>query len=96
MSFIVLGFRTVFIGLGPYIFLPVCSGFKKRAPKAIKEIRKFAHKTMGTKDVRIDSRLNKHVWSCGIRSVGFSSALYWKAEQLGTLDCKFLIAEWLS
>ncbi|KAK8065543.1 hypothetical protein PG997_012290 [Apiospora hydei] len=28
--------------------------FKKRAPKAIKEIKEFAHKTMGTSDVRLD------------------------------------------
>lgn len=46
-----------------------CSGFKKRAPRAIKEIRKFAEKMMGTADVRIDTRLNKHMWSQGIRSV---------------------------
>nr|ABX44834.1 putative 60S ribosomal protein RPL31 [Flustra foliacea] len=46
-------------------------GFKKRAPRAIKEIRKFALKTMGTADVRIDTRLNKHVWSCGIRNVPY-------------------------
>jgi len=45
----------------------VCSGFKKRAPRAIKEIRKFAEKMMGTTDVRIDTRLNKHMWSQGIR-----------------------------
>lgn len=44
-------------------------GFKKRAPRAIKEIRKFAEKEMGTKDVRIDTRLNKHIWSKGIRCV---------------------------
>ena len=44
-----------------------CSGFKKRAPRAIKEIRKFAEKMMGTADVRIDTRLNKHMWSQGIR-----------------------------
>lgn len=43
-------------------------GFKKRAPRAIKEIRKFAVKEMGTPDVRIDTRLNKAVWSKGIRS----------------------------
>lgn len=43
-------------------------GFKKRAPRAIKEIRKFAEKEMGTNDVRIDTRLNKHIWSKGIRS----------------------------
>ncbi|KAK3018441.1 hypothetical protein RJ639_004258 [Escallonia herrerae] len=43
--------------------------FKKKAPNAIKEIRKFAQKAMGTKDVRVDVKLNKHVWSRGIRSV---------------------------
>lgn len=44
-------------------------GFKKRSPRAIKEIRKFAVKQMGTQDVRIDTRLNKHIWSKGIRYV---------------------------
>ncbi|CAG0887256.1 unnamed protein product [Darwinula stevensoni] len=46
-------------------------GFKKRAPRAIKEIRKFAEQQMGTADVRIDTRLNKQVWSKGIRNVPF-------------------------
>jgi large subunit ribosomal protein L31e len=46
-------------------------GFKKRAPRAIKEIRKFAEKMMGTPDVRIDTRLNKHMWSQGIRHVPY-------------------------
>ncbi|KAH8024957.1 hypothetical protein HPB51_002371 [Rhipicephalus microplus] len=44
-------------------------GFKKRAPRAIKEIRKFAEKQMGTSDVRVDTRLNKFIWSKGIRHV---------------------------
>jgi large subunit ribosomal protein L31e len=44
-------------------------GFKKRAPRAVKEIRKFAEKQMGTPDVRVDTRLNKQVWSKGIRYV---------------------------
>ncbi|XP_035540987.1 60S ribosomal protein L31-like isoform X3 [Juglans regia] len=43
--------------------------FKKKAPKAIKEIRKFAQTAMGTTDVRVDVKLNKHIWSHGIRSV---------------------------
>ncbi|MBA0752557.1 hypothetical protein Gogos_001383, partial [Gossypium gossypioides] len=47
----------------------VNSTFKKKAPKAIKEIRRFAEKAMGTKDVRVDVKLNKHIWSRGIRSV---------------------------
>ncbi|KAM3209878.1 hypothetical protein ACQJBY_064122 [Aegilops geniculata] len=43
--------------------------FKKKAPNAIKELRKFAQKAMGTTDVRIDVKLNKLIWSSGIRSV---------------------------
>lgn len=46
-------------------------GYKKRAPRAIKEIRKFANKQMGTEDVRVDTRLNKFIWSQGIRNVPF-------------------------
>ncbi|KAL7866248.1 hypothetical protein SRHO_G00114950 [Serrasalmus rhombeus] len=45
--------------------------FKKRAPRAIKEIRKFAVKEMGTPDVRIDTRLNKAVWAKGVRNVPY-------------------------
>ena len=45
------------------------STFKKKAPNAIKEIRKFAKKAMGTNDVRVDVKLNKQIWSRGIRSV---------------------------
>uniref|UniRef100_A0A8C0PJH4 Large ribosomal subunit protein eL31 n=1 Tax=Canis lupus familiaris TaxID=9615 RepID=A0A8C0PJH4_CANLF len=46
-------------------------GFKKRAPRALREIRKFAMKEMGTPDVRIDTRLNKAVWAKGIRNVPY-------------------------
>ncbi|KAL3945535.1 MAG: hypothetical protein SGBAC_000359 [Bacillariaceae sp.] len=42
--------------------------FKRRAPRAIKEIKKFAQKAMGTSDVRIDSNLNKKVWATGIKN----------------------------
>lgn len=42
-------------------------GFKRRAPRAIKEIRRFAEKQMGTPDVRVDTRLNKYLWSKGVR-----------------------------
>ena len=52
-------------------------GFKKRAPRALKEIRKFAMKEMGTLDVRMDTRLNKVVWAKGIRNV-----LFWIHVQL--------------
>lgn len=39
--------------------------------RAIKSIREFAQKVMGTSDVRIDTRLNKHIWHRGIRSPPF-------------------------
>ena len=45
------------------------STFKKKAPRAIKEIKKFAQKAMGTKDVRIDAKLNKFIWSRGVKNV---------------------------
>jgi len=37
--------------------------FKKKAPRAMSKIRKFAQQAMGTKDVRLDVKLNKAVWS---------------------------------
>ena len=43
--------------------------FKKRAPTAVKAIKAFAEKMMGTKDVRVDPALNKAVWGRGIRNV---------------------------
>merc|ERR1711976_348546 len=46
-------------------------GFKYRAPRAVKEIKKFAEKQMGTPDVRIDTRLNKAIWAQGVRGVPF-------------------------
>uniref|UniRef100_G1Q8B4 Large ribosomal subunit protein eL31 n=1 Tax=Myotis lucifugus TaxID=59463 RepID=G1Q8B4_MYOLU len=47
-------------------------GFKKRAPRALKEIWKFALKEMGTPDVCIDNRPNKAVWAKGIWNVPYS------------------------
>merc|ERR1712050_511173 len=43
--------------------------FKKRAPRAVREVRKFAVRAMSTKDVRIDTKLNKFLWSEGVRNV---------------------------
>merc|ERR1711981_1305220 len=44
--------------------------FKKRAPRAIKEIKEFAFKQMGTSDVRLDPQLKK-VWEQGIKGVPY-------------------------
>ncbi|KJE96547.1 ribosomal protein L31 [Capsaspora owczarzaki ATCC 30864] len=46
-------------------------GFKRRAPRACDEIRKFAQKMMGTKDVRLTVDTNRHIWSKGVRNVPF-------------------------
>jgi large subunit ribosomal protein L31e len=46
-------------------------GFKKKAPRAVREIKKFAQKAMRTSDVRLDTSLNKFVWSKGIRNVPY-------------------------
>eukprot|EP00928_Gymnodinium_smaydae_P084145 TRINITY_DN673_c0_g1_i10.p2 TRINITY_DN673_c0_g1~~TRINITY_DN673_c0_g1_i10.p2 ORF type:complete len:141 (-),score=38.19 TRINITY_DN673_c0_g1_i10:107-466(-) len=43
--------------------------FKKRAPRAIRVVRQFTAKVMGTQDVRVDTKLNKFIWSSGIRNV---------------------------
>ncbi|KAG5365773.1 60S ribosomal protein [Yarrowia sp. B02] len=43
--------------------------FKKRAPRAVKEIKKFAKQQMGTEDVRLDPALNKELWKRGIKGV---------------------------
>ena len=52
--------------------------FKKRAPRAVKEIKKFASKMMRTSDVRVDVKLNKAVWS-RVR------LLLWCAEDFGRM-----------
>eukprot|EP00299_Pterocystis_sp_00344_P009283 c3860_g1_i1.p1 GENE.c3860_g1_i1~~c3860_g1_i1.p1 ORF type:complete len:128 (+),score=39.97 c3860_g1_i1:28-411(+) len=46
-------------------------GFKKRAPRAVDEIKKFARLLMKTEEVKIDQGLNKYVWSKGIKNVPF-------------------------
>jgi large subunit ribosomal protein L31e len=43
--------------------------FKRKAPRAVKEIKAFAKKTMFTDDVRIDPELNQELWRNGVRNV---------------------------
>ena len=42
--------------------------FKSKTPRAVKKIKEFAQKAMGTKDVRLDVDVNKFVWSQGVRN----------------------------
>eukprot|EP01066_Platyproteum_vivax_P005899 Platyproteum_vivax@DN1782_c0_g1_i1.p1 len=43
--------------------------FRKRAPHTIRAIKKIASRMMKTKDVRIEPKLNKFVWSKGIKNL---------------------------
>lgn len=45
--------------------------FKNKAPRAIREIKKFAAKVMGTSDVRVGTDVNTFLWSKGVRNVPF-------------------------
>ncbi len=45
--------------------------FKKRAPKAVKEIKKFAYLHMKTTDVRLDPKLNQAIWKRGVQGVQY-------------------------
>ena len=77
--------------------------FKKRAPRAVKELKKFAEKMMKTPDVRIDSKLNKEIWSQGIKSVLHftlllllllcSSRLFVLVMFLTVFECDLLVNE---
>ena len=53
------------------MLFPSLSTFKNKAPRALREIKKFAQKAMFTKDVRVEPNLNKYVWSQGIRNVPY-------------------------
>eukprot|EP01128_Nolandella_sp_AFSM9_P010534 TRINITY_DN7301_c0_g1_i1.p1 TRINITY_DN7301_c0_g1~~TRINITY_DN7301_c0_g1_i1.p1 ORF type:complete len:118 (-),score=22.05 TRINITY_DN7301_c0_g1_i1:52-405(-) len=41
--------------------------FRKRAPRAIREIKKYVSATMGTSDVRVTPLLNQQIWSRGVK-----------------------------
>ncbi len=43
--------------------------FKRKAPKAISEIKRLVASMMRTPDVRIDPKLNQFVWNQGIRNL---------------------------
>lgn len=62
---------VVLASLLPYPDVGALSSPKRRAPRAIKAIKEFTQKVMGTKDVRVDVALNKFLWSQGIQNVPF-------------------------
>ena len=60
--------------------------FKKKAPRAVKEVRKFAQKMMKTSDVRLDVKLNKEIWS-KVRSGKGSDPLRCELWHIGAVAC---------
>ncbi len=63
--------KNVFTNIFTLFFLFQLHGiqFKRRAPRAVKEIKKFATLHMGTEDVRLDPKLNVALWKRGIQGV---------------------------
>jgi large subunit ribosomal protein L31e len=47
--------------------LSLHSALRKRSPHAVKAVKQFAQKAMGTSDVRIDPSLNKALWARGVK-----------------------------
>ena len=60
--------RQIYLALCGVI-LTVYSCYKRRAPRCMAMIRKFAQTAMCTEDVRIDPTVNKYVWNKGIHAV---------------------------
>merc|ERR1712062_587346 len=69
-------------------------GFKHRAPRAIKELKKFAEKQMGTQDVRIDTRLNKHIWSQACATCRTACACASRASATRTRTARTSCTRW--
>lgn len=67
VAFLPVDFVLFLFGKGAGLIL--CSCYKRRAPRCMAMIRKFAQTAMCTEDVRIDPTVNKYVWSKGIHAV---------------------------
>eukprot|EP00993_Chasmostoma_nieuportense_P005640 NODE_6263_length_555_cov_18.810748_g6098_i0.p1 GENE.NODE_6263_length_555_cov_18.810748_g6098_i0~~NODE_6263_length_555_cov_18.810748_g6098_i0.p1 ORF type:complete len:161 (+),score=63.19 NODE_6263_length_555_cov_18.810748_g6098_i0:48-485(+) len=72
---------------------------KKRAGRAIKRIKQFAIRLMKTKDVRIDPKLNKYIWSRGIKGVPYRARLRLERKRKEDEDSKkkqmYTIISWV-
>lgn len=47
-------------------FFTPCSSRKEKAPRAIRDIKRYVRAFLGTSQVRVDSELNKYLWFNGI------------------------------
>jgi ribosomal protein L31E len=50
-------------------FIRILNSFQEASTTCSQRIKQFAEKMMKTPDVRIDSKLNKEIWSQGIKFV---------------------------
>jgi ribosomal protein L31E len=66
-----IGFAKLSVRTRNLIHVSLCRTFRKRAPRAITAVRTFAQKAMGTSDVRVDQKLNKFLWSKGVKNVPY-------------------------
>lgn len=49
----------------------ISSAFKKKAPRAVRAIRKFAQQNLSTRIVKVDAGLNQYLYHKGVRNVPF-------------------------
>ena len=64
------GFRPVPCARVPtWVPLPLTTPRPSPSALSLQQVKKFAQKTMKTSDVRVDVKLNKAIWSKGIRNV---------------------------
>ena len=52
-----------------WVPLPLTTSRPSPSALSLQQVKKFAQKTMKTSDVRVDVKLNKAIWSKGIRNV---------------------------
>ena len=60
----------------------------------MREIKLFAAKSMSTKDVRIDTKLNKFIFSKGIRNVPYARCAKWPTLECLSHCLAFLLASY--
>ena len=63
--------------------------FKNRAPRAIRVIKDFAAKAMKTSDNRIDTNLNKFIWSQGLHKIIISISPFYFWQNVIDFDQSF-------
>eukprot|EP00994_Dinema_validum_P005281 NODE_3400_length_559_cov_508.150980_g2868_i0.p1 GENE.NODE_3400_length_559_cov_508.150980_g2868_i0~~NODE_3400_length_559_cov_508.150980_g2868_i0.p1 ORF type:complete len:119 (+),score=24.75 NODE_3400_length_559_cov_508.150980_g2868_i0:59-415(+) len=72
--------------------------FKQRANKAVKVVKRFTRRFMKTKDVRVEPKLNKFIWSKGIKGVPFRTRIRMDRKRNEDEDAKrkmYCVVSWV-